>query len=206
MGAALFVALGEVVALEQARHGVLGAETDHVLEAQTVEPIAVEANLGFFRVENLEDLGLVGGGVGQDFFPRERRPGDVAAGGVADAGGAVAHDEDHVVAHVLEVLHLAEEHGVAQVQVGRGGIEADLDFQRPADADARLELFLADELDEALLEIRDLFFQGVPAHLTIVASGIFAGSMLSPGAAAPLPASSPRSTRRLRTPPSGSDT
>ena len=41
-------------------------------------------------------------------------------------------DEDDRVAQVLEVLHLAQQDGVAQVEVGRGGVEADLDHQGAA--------------------------------------------------------------------------
>ena len=65
-------------------------------------------------------------------FARHRRAGDVAAGRIADQAGHVADQEDHGVAQILEVLHLAEQDGVAQVQIGRGGIEAGLDAQRAA--------------------------------------------------------------------------
>ena len=34
------------------------------------------------------------------------------------------------MAQILEVLHLAQQDGVAQVQIGRGGVEAGLDAQR----------------------------------------------------------------------------
>ena len=101
------------------------------------------------------------------------------------------------VAQVLKVLHLAQQHGVAQVQIGRGGIEADFDAQRAAGGEALVEILLADDLDEALLEIRDLFFQGMPGHLTIVTepppqlliSGSFEGSW--PGGELVLQAASP---------------
>ena len=42
--------------------------------------------------------------------------------------------KDHLVTQVLELAHLVEQHGVAQMQVGRGRIEAGLDAQRPAEA------------------------------------------------------------------------
>ncbi len=38
---------------------------------------------------------------------------------------------------ILQLAHLVEQHGVSQVQVGRGGIEARLDAQRAT----QLELF-----------------------------------------------------------------
>ena len=75
------------------------------------------------RIENLEDLRLVGFGVGVDLLARERRARGDAARGIADEAGEVADEEDDGVAHVLKVLELADEHGVAEVQVGSGGIE-----------------------------------------------------------------------------------
>ena len=47
--------------------------------------------------------------------------------------GEVADHEDDAVAEILEVLHLADQHGVAEVQIGRRGVEADLDHQPPAE-------------------------------------------------------------------------
>ncbi len=38
------------------------------------------------------------------------------------------------MAEVLKVLELAHEHSVAEVEVGRGGVEAGLDAQRDASA------------------------------------------------------------------------
>ncbi len=116
------------------RDGELGHELDEVVVGELVEPLGVEADFGFFAVEDLEDLVLVGLGVGGDFFAGEGLAGDVFAGGVADEGGAVADEEDDGVAELLEVLELAHEHGVAEVEVGGGGVEAGLD----AEGDARL--------------------------------------------------------------------
>jgi hypothetical protein len=50
----------EVVALEHARHRVLRRELDHVRPHGTHEPLGVEAHLGSFGIEHLEDLRLVG--------------------------------------------------------------------------------------------------------------------------------------------------
>ena len=102
------------------------------VEAELVEPLGVVADLGLFGVEDLEDLLLVGFGVGVDLFAGERLAGDVLAGGVADERGGVADEEDDGVAELLEVAQLADEHRVAEVEVGRGGVEAGLDAQRDA--------------------------------------------------------------------------
>ena len=71
------VALGEVVALEHARDGVLRGEPDHVRGAHRAEPFGVETHLGAFAVEDLEDLVGVGLGVALDLLARERRARDV---------------------------------------------------------------------------------------------------------------------------------
>ncbi len=57
-------ALVEVFALEHLRDGELGGEAHEGFEVELEEPLGVVANLGLFRVENLEDLRLVGFGVG----------------------------------------------------------------------------------------------------------------------------------------------
>ena len=65
-------------------------------------------------------------------FARERRARGVAARGIADHAGEVADQEDDRVAQILKVLELAEEHGVAEVEVGRGRVEAGFHAQRLA--------------------------------------------------------------------------
>ena len=95
---------------------------------------------------------------------RQRRARDVAARRIADQSGEVADQEDDGVAHVLEVFQLAHQHGVAEVQVGRGGIEAGLDAQRFPGTRRSLELgaqFLrADRLFGTLREVSQLFVDG----------------------------------------------
>ena len=115
------------------------SELDDAVVAELVEPLGVVADLGLVGVEDLEDLLLVGLGVGGDLLARERLAGDVLAGGVADHRGEVADEEDDRVAELLEVPQLAHQHGVAEVQVGRGGVEAGLDAQRLAGGEGVLQ-------------------------------------------------------------------
>ena len=74
--------------------------------------------------------------------------------------GEVADQEDDRVAHVLKVLQLAHEHGVAQVQVGRGGIEAGLHAHGLAGGQRFLEplaqVALANDLCRALAQVGEL--------------------------------------------------
>ena len=64
----------------------------------------------------------------------QRRPRHVAAGGIADHAGEIADEERDLVAELLELPHLVEQHGVPEMQVGRGRVEARLDVQRLAPA------------------------------------------------------------------------
>ena len=93
----------------------------------------LKRTFGLVAVQDLEHLVGVGRGVGLDVLARERLAGDVLAGGVADHPGEVADQEDHLVAEVLELPQLVEQHGMAEVQVRRGRVEAGLDAQRTAE-------------------------------------------------------------------------
>src|SRR5438132_1145713 len=53
-----------------------------------------------------------------------------AAAGIAHAPGIVAYDQHDLVAEVLELAQLAQPDGVAEMDVGRGGVEPLLDAQR----------------------------------------------------------------------------
>src|SRR3546814_7107899 len=65
---------------------------------------------------------------------------------VANHSGEIADQEDHLVAEVLELPHLVEQHGVADVQVRRGRVEAGLDPQRPARLQPCFELLALENL------------------------------------------------------------
>ncbi len=54
------------------------------------------------------------------------------------------------VAEVLEVLHLADEHRVAEVQIGRGRVEADLHDQGSAEGEPGAKVVQPDDVHAAL--------------------------------------------------------
>jgi hypothetical protein len=66
------------------------------------------------------------------------RPGAVFVAGVTHNARKGADEEDDMVPQVLELAQLAHGHGVAQVQVGRGGVVAAVHPQGPP----RLAAFL----------------------------------------------------------------
>ena len=107
---ALAQALGEVVALEQARDRVLRRELDDVGGLHTLHPLRVEADLRALGIEDLEHLLLVGLGVGGHLLAVERLARLGAAGRVADHAGEIADQEDRRVPAVLEVAELLQ-HG-----------------------------------------------------------------------------------------------
>src|SRR5262249_47039318 len=139
---------------------VAGAEVDHVIKTQPAQPLAVEPDLRFPGIEDFEDLRFVRFRIAIDLLARERGTRDVAAGGIADQAGHIADQEDHGVAEILKVLHLAKQHRVAQVQVGRGGVESGFDTQRTADLEALDEVLLADDFGHTFLEVGDLLGNG----------------------------------------------
>ena len=126
-GRVFAVTLGEVVALHHAGQRVAGAQTDEVGGGEVVEPAGVEFHDRLFGIEDLEDLFLIGFGVGDDLFGGQRRTGGGTAGGVPDAAGEVADEEDDPVAQFLKMAELVDEDGVAQMEIRRGGVETGLD-------------------------------------------------------------------------------
>src|SRR5262249_43479927 len=85
----------------------------------------------------------------------------------------IADEEHDLVAQLLEPPHELHEHRMTQVQIGRGGVEAGLDAQRPALSQARRELTLDLKIDDAALELlellRDRLIQPAPARPTLPA-------------------------------------
>ena len=68
------------------------------------------------------------------------------------------------MAEALEVRHLAQQHGVAEVEIGRGGVEPGLDRERLGRGARALELApqvrFGDEVDRAALQQRELLVDG----------------------------------------------
>ena len=68
------------------------------------------------------------------------------------------------MAEILEMFHLAQQHGVAQMQVGRGGIETGLNAQRPAGLgrlrQAFAQVLFANDLRETFLQVSQLLVDG----------------------------------------------
>ena len=86
-------------------------------------------DLGAVEVDQPADLAEVVLGIGLDLFLGELGAGLVAARGVADEGGVVADDDHGRVTEVLELPEFPERHGMAEVNVDPGRVDAVLDPQ-----------------------------------------------------------------------------
>src|SRR5207237_8355438 len=95
-----------------------------------VGPAAVEIEHGLLAVEDLEYLRFVSLGVRGYLLGGHGRARGGAPGGIADHPREVSDEKDDRVAEVLEVLQLADQDGVAQVDVRRRGVENRLDTNR----------------------------------------------------------------------------
>ena len=70
--------------------------------------------------------------VGIDLFQGENLAAFVLAGGIADAGGAAAHQRDRLAAGFLQPVQHHDRQERADVQRGRGAVEADIGGELPS--------------------------------------------------------------------------
>ena len=125
-------ALLEVVALEDPGDRDAGSELDEPLGAEGGEPAAVELDDGLAFVQDAKGLLRIGRRVLFDLCTRQLRARALLAGRIADHSREVADHEDHPVARVLEVAHLAQDDRVPEMDVGRRWVEPDFHGQRSA--------------------------------------------------------------------------
>jgi len=148
-GDTLFVAFGEIVAFEHAGDIDLAVEAKEIEAGELGEPFSVAADFGFLGIEDFENLVGVGFGVLLDGFGIEGWAGFGAPGGIADAGGIIADDDDGEMASVLELADFGEDESVAEVKVGSGGVEAKFDAEGAPRGEFFGELFAGMDVGEA---------------------------------------------------------
>ena len=157
-------ALVKVVPLQHAGHGALGGQGDHAAGTQLVQPGGVEDDLGLFRIEDLEDLFLVGLGIAEHVLAGQHLAGLGLAARIADHAGEVADQKVDLVPQLLELAQFLDQNRVPQVQVRGGGVETGLDRERNAAFQRLLQLlfqFLLDQdLDGTALDDGHLFGYG----------------------------------------------
>lgn len=148
-GDAFFVAFGEVVAFEHAGDIDLAVEAKEIEAGELGEPFSVAADFGFLGIEDFEDLVGVGFGVLLDGFGIEGWAGFGAPGGIADAGGIIADDDDSEMASVLKLADFGEDESVAEVEVGGGGVETEFNTEGAAGGEFFAKLFSGMDVGEA---------------------------------------------------------
>ena len=152
-------AFAEILALQHLLQGDATVETNDFLVAHLAKPIAVENNLGAAGIENLEGLLAIGLGVGLDFFVGQVRPGGGTAAGIADHPRKITDDENGLMPEILEFAQLAQDDGVAEVNIGAGRIDSEFHAQRPAEGQLFPQLVLADNLGGAVPEKGERFIR-----------------------------------------------
>ena len=133
------------------------------------EPVGVVHQLDAvgIEVEHRPHLLDVGAGVGLDLVGGQRRAGGRAAGGIADPGGEVADDQHREVSEILELAQFVQNDRMAEMDVGRGRVDAELHPQRPARSQLGPELVGVDAVDRARRQDLELLVhvaRRCPAH------------------------------------------
>jgi hypothetical protein len=154
----------KILALEHPRQPVTRAELHHFLAAQFSEPFVVVTHLGFFLVEDLEHLLQIRFRVLVYLLARQRRARLRLPGGIADHRRKIADQENCSMAQVLKLFEFPQHHGVAQMDIRRRGVHAQIHAQRLARLrrfqQLRLQLFFADNFRDALFQDLQLFLDG----------------------------------------------
>ena len=134
--------LGEVVPCQELRHCEAPCEVDHAGQRELAEPLALPHCLRTLPVHQLEELLHVGLRVGPHLFGGEHRARGGLAAGVAYLRGPVAHNQDDLVAQLLQLAQLPQADGVAQMNVRPAGVETHLEPEGFALAQEANELLL----------------------------------------------------------------
>ena len=121
--------------------------------------VGVEDDLGAIRIQNPKDLIAIGRGIAFDLCRRQRRPRRTLAGGISDASGEVADQEENVVPEILELTQLVNQHRVTEVQVRCRRIESGLDPQGAAFLQTFDEVLFGQDFIRAATDHGELLFK-----------------------------------------------
>ena len=108
-----FIALVKLIPLKHLRDGKVRRQSNRSLKPQLVEPFGIESYLGLIAIQNLENLRLVGFGILVDLLPSQRLARHISSGRVANQGGKVPDQKDHLMPKLLKMPELAHQYGVA---------------------------------------------------------------------------------------------
>jgi hypothetical protein len=154
------IALVEIVTLEHARDRVARGKLDEPRRVHLAHPARVELNARFALIKNLEDLRLIGLGIGLDFLWRQRRTGRILPRRVADHPGEIADQEYDLMPQLLKLAHLVDQDRMPEMQVRCRRVKARLYSERPAQPELFLEAVLGQDLVRSAGQFRDMFVDG----------------------------------------------
>ena len=150
------IALVEIIAFQHPRHRVLRGEADKIRGRQSLHPVRIKDHLRLVAVKHLEYLILVRLGVRQHLLLGQRRTCRILAGGIANHRGEIANQKQHRVPGILELAQLVQDNRVAEMQIRRGRVHAQLHPQPLARLQLGDKLFLADKILGAAPKQRQL--------------------------------------------------
>ena len=120
----------ELFTFKNARDRVARRQANKALRSKRRHPTAVEINDCDFRVENFEDLLLIGFGVRENFLFRQLFSRCWTTGWITDEPRKIADEKDHRVAQILKMLHLPNKHCMAKVDIWSRRIKSRLHPKR----------------------------------------------------------------------------
>ena len=120
-------------------------QLDHVGGRHLAEPFGIEADFGALTIQHLEHLIGVGPRIVFDVLRGERLARDVFPGRIADHAGEVADQENHLMSKLLELTHLVQQNGMAEVQIRCSRVKTCLDSKRSPAGQSRLQFFGFDD-------------------------------------------------------------
>src|SRR6185436_13657951 len=123
----------EVISLQDPGNRDRTREPDDLRVGELAQPFAVEADLRSFAVQHSERLLCELGRVRIQDVAWQHGTLVRATRGIADSGGVVADDKHNRVPFALELRETVEHVRKAEMNVGCGGIDAELHAERPAE-------------------------------------------------------------------------
>jgi xanthine dehydrogenase iron-sulfur cluster and FAD-binding subunit A len=113
----------EVVALKHARHRVGSSDPDQARSTEFLAPLRIEQYLRALRIQDLEYLLAIGSCVRKNLLARQRRPGDILAGGITDHRRGAAHKNNGLVPGLLPAAQRHDRHKITNMQTLGGRVK-----------------------------------------------------------------------------------
>ena len=120
----------------------------------------LKSHSGALGIQDLEDLLLVGARIGLHLLGVSGGRVALRPVGSPMRPGEISDQENDLVAELLELPHLVEQHRVPEMQVRRGGIEAGLDPERLATSSLRTSSLLGEQILYPAFEFSELCVEG----------------------------------------------